>query len=90
MRDITTHMAGTTDKETTISAIDNADPNAGGAHHEYLLGFGKGKALIAFQNGQFANQYNAKALEGVNDALAALSQRTKDRESRGVEGQSKH
>lgn len=39
-----------------------------------------------YQAGRFASDYNAKALEHLEAALAALDQRTKDREARAVEG----
>ncbi len=39
-----------------------------------------------YQGGRFASDYNAKALEHLEAALAALDQRTKDREARAVEG----
>lgn len=37
-------------------------------------------------NSKFASEYNAKALEHLEAALAALHQRTKDREAKAVEG----
>ena len=39
-----------------------------------------------YQSGRFASEYNAKALDHLEAALAALDQRTKDREARAVEG----
>ena len=39
-----------------------------------------------YQDGRFASDYNAVALEHIEAALASLDQRTKDREARGVEG----
>ena len=39
-----------------------------------------------FQRGQFANGYNARALEHLQAAQSALLDRTKDRVRRGVEG----
>jgi hypothetical protein len=39
-----------------------------------------------YQAGRFASDYNAKALEHLEEALAALNQRTKDRKAREVEG----
>ena len=42
--------------------------------------------LIGFQNGPFANMYNAAALESVENALQALNDRVEDRISRKVLG----
>lgn len=42
--------------------------------------------LRSFQAGPFANLYNACALDHVEKALEQLRARTKERESRGVEG----
>ena len=39
-----------------------------------------------YQSSRFASDYNAKALEHLEAALAVLDQRTKDREARAVEG----
>lgn len=39
-----------------------------------------------YQRGRFASEYNARALVCLEAALAALDQRTKDREARAVEG----
>lgn len=42
--------------------------------------------LECFQAGPYANDYNAKALAHVIDAMQALHARTKERQARGVEG----
>ena len=42
--------------------------------------------LKGFQAGKYACKENAAALEDVEDALEVLKDRTKERESRGVEG----
>jgi hypothetical protein len=42
--------------------------------------------LEGFQSGKFANSFNAEALLSVQAALDWLESRTKERESRGVEG----
>lgn len=42
--------------------------------------------LRYYQGSRFASAYNAKALEHLEAAMAALDQRTKDREARAVEG----
>lgn len=42
--------------------------------------------LEGFQHGPFANDYNARALVALREAHAALTQRTIDRQARGVEG----
>lgn len=44
--------------------------------------------LESFQNGSFANEYNAKALDYVRAAQETLLSRTCDRMARGVEGKS--
>jgi hypothetical protein len=42
--------------------------------------------LRYYQSSRFASNYNANALDHLEAALAALDQRTKDREARAVEG----
>lgn len=39
-----------------------------------------------YEQSRFASEYNKKALFHIGAALAALNQRTADREARGVEG----
>jgi hypothetical protein len=56
-----------------------------GITHEVLLAILIDR-LMGFQSGQYANDYNAKALTHLQVALDALHQRTRDREARGVEG----
>jgi hypothetical protein len=45
--------------------------------------------LTSFQAGPFANDFNAQALEHVQEALKILKARTLERMFRGVEGQTK-
>ena len=45
-------------------------------------------AIIGGLNAKYPSGYNALALEHLRLALESLAQRTKDREARGVEGQS--
>lgn len=45
--------------------------------------------LECFQNGPFKSDYNQEALEHCQKALNALQKRTRERISRGVEGQNK-
>lgn len=42
--------------------------------------------ILAYQNSEFKCTENATAINRLTDALTALDSRTKDRESRGVEG----
>ncbi len=42
--------------------------------------------LEGFQRGPFANDYNQRAIDNLRLAKDSLEQRTKDRQSRGVEG----
>lgn len=44
--------------------------------------------LKCFQDGEFACQENGMALQNIEDALAWLNKRTRDRQARGVEGTS--
>ncbi len=66
---------------------NGAIPEAGvnGITHEVLLAIIADR-LVSFQNGPFANDYNAKALEHINAAQEALLDRTRERMERGVEG----
>lgn len=59
-----------------------------GISNEALLAVVKDR-LEGFQAGEFASEDNAQALEYVNQAMAALHKRTKDRLARGVEGENK-
>jgi hypothetical protein len=45
-----------------------------------------GHRLEELQSGKFASEYNQKALEHIQGAIASLSQRTLDRIARQVEG----
>lgn len=56
-----------------------------GLTHEILLALVQDR-LMSFQNGPFACQENALALDHVNAALKVLHDRTKARMARGVEG----
>ena len=47
-----------------------------------------GHRLECFQAGLFPSHYNVFARNGVNFAISALEQRTKERKDRGVEGRS--
>lgn len=64
-------------------AIKEAGVN--GLTHEALLAIVIDR-LEAFQRGPYAHPANAKALEHLNEAVAALASRTKERVERGVEG----
>lgn len=59
-----------------------------GVQQEHLLAIVADR-LESFQEGPFANAYNAEALEHTRAALAALKRRTEDRIARGVEGHNK-
>lgn len=65
------------------SGQDRREPN--GAFVEDVIA-----AVISriefYQRSEFASDYNARALVSLKEAAAALDQRTKDREARGVEG----
>lgn len=67
------------DKETG----ERLEPS--GCFVETLLAAAEGR-LEFYQQGKFASDYNAEALEHIEAALAALHRRTADREARGVEG----
>lgn len=56
-----------------------------GVTHEALLAVLIDR-LECFQNGPYANQYNAAALVSLRNARATLHARTVEREMRGVEG----
>lgn len=58
-----------------------------GITQEVLLAIVKDR-LEGFQSGDFACELNQIALDHVNEALAALQQRTRDRVARNVEGTS--
>lgn len=62
-----------------------AEVGANGVTEETLLVILQHR-LAAFQNGPFACDDNAVALEGVEKALAAIRNRTSKRAARGVEG----
>lgn len=58
---------------------------ANGVTHEALIAILIDR-LECFQNGKFANKYNAMALEHLRAAQQALLARTKDRQEQGIEG----
>lgn len=62
-----------------------AEVGVNGITHEALLAV-LADRLRGFQSGPYANPYNAKALEHIEGAMAALLARAKDEMSRGVEG----
>ena len=59
------------------------EPN--GAFVEDILIAAKGR-LEFYQSSKFNSEYNRKAIEAIDVALASLNQRTIDRENRKVEG----
>jgi hypothetical protein len=61
------------------------EKGANGVTHEALLAILIDR-LECFQNGKFANRYNAMALEHLRGAQQALLARTKDRQEQGIEG----
>lgn len=62
-----------------------ADHGVNGITHEVLLAIIEDR-LMSFQNGPFANEFNALALEHVTAARQILLTRTRERMARGVEG----
>lgn len=56
-----------------------------GITNEVLLAIVENR-LEGFQSGRFANPHNARALDYVRVAMAALKERTGERKERGVEG----
>lgn len=56
-----------------------------GAFVEDIIAAARGR-IAFYQSTEFAGEYNAIALVHLESALQALDARTKDRESRGVEG----
>lgn len=56
-----------------------------GLTNEVLLAILRDR-LEGFQSGQFANEYNAKALDHIVAAQEVLLERTRERIERGVEG----
>lgn len=59
------------------------EPN--GAFVETVISAAK-QRIEFYQDSKFANDYNAKAIVFLDQALIILDQRTKDREARAVEG----
>lgn len=79
------------DRRRTVILFQNGPINevgVNGVTQEVLLAIVADR-LQSFQAGPFANDYNAKALNHVLAAQEALLSRTRDRMSRGVEGQSR-
>lgn len=62
-----------------------AEAGVNGITHEALLAVLIDR-LEAFQRGAYANEYNAQALDHLNQARTALMLRTQERMARGVEG----
>jgi hypothetical protein len=65
-------------------ASENPDEVVDGTTNEEVLA-----VLIdrmKFLNGKFPSPHNESAISNLEDALAALNERTEDRKSRGVEG----
>jgi len=62
---------------------DRKEPN--GAFVETLINVVIDR-IEYYQDSQFKSDYNARAIEHLNQALTALQERTKDREERNVEG----
>lgn len=73
--------------ETLIEFQDGPINEAGvnGLTHEVLLAIVADR-LRSFQQGPFANRYNALALTHIEDAQNWLNRRTLERTRRGVEG----
>lgn len=63
----------------------NEKDSVDGATNEDLLEIVRDR-LKSFQNGEYACEYNEKALEHIEDALTWLNDRTKDRAKRNVLG----
>ena len=62
-----------------------AEVSVNGLTHEVLLAIVIDR-LRGFQTGVFANPWNETALTHCQAALAAMQERTREREARGVEG----
>ena len=62
---------------------DRKGPN--GAFVEGVLQAARGR-LLFYQDSKFRCNHNARAIEKLDDALEILSDRTKERETRQVEG----
>ena len=72
-----------TDHAVCVDGCTRRDPN--GAFVEDIIEAAADR-IRYYQASRFASDYNAKALEHLEAALAALYQRTKDREARSAEG----
>lgn len=77
------HTVGSTHIQFQSGPINEVGPN--GITMEALLAVVKDR-LEHFQNGPYPCEENARALDAVNAALAALHERTAKRLARGVEG----
>lgn len=62
-----------------------AEAGLNGISNEALLAIVEDR-LAGFQSGNYANHWNAMALESVRGAMGFLHERTKERVARGVEG----
>jgi hypothetical protein len=77
------HLSGCDATGKCVHGCTRREPN--GAFVEDIIEAAADR-LRYYQDSRFASDYNAKALEHLEAALAALDQRTKDREARAVEG----
>lgn len=66
-------------------AVDGVRLEPSGAFVETVLAVAKSR-LEYYQDSKFNSTYNANAIRAIDEALAHLQQRTRDREARGVEG----
>lgn len=76
------------DEDTAVILFQNGPINEVGVNgltHEALLAILIHR-LECFQNGNFANSYNQRALEHLVGAQESLKDRTRERIARGVEG----
>lgn len=65
--------------------VDGVRDEPNGAFVEDVIKAAIGR-IEFYQKSKFASDHNAKALVSLQEAVAHLQQRTKDREARGVEG----
>jgi hypothetical protein len=83
------HFGFPTEIRNTVDVLFQHGPIPEVGHNgvtiEHLLAI-CGHRLTELQSGKFASEYNARALEHIQGALASLNQRTLDRMARQVEG----
>jgi hypothetical protein len=65
-------------------ASENSEEEIDGTTNEEVLAMLIDR--IGYLNAKFPSPYNESALSSIEDALAALSERTAERQARGVEG----